>query len=321
MKLAVVFGVHRSGTSVVSKSLESVGFRHTETLMPGERSNPKGYFEDLELVAFNERLFRTMNTSWKIHQSKFEKITSDPEVLNEARRLIRDKVQTHRNLVLKDPRFSQLMPFWKNVFDSLEDISIFYIHVIRNPFDVANSLHKRDGLTINYWLNYWYFIENQLKRTLASENQLIIETNKLLKDPDFELERVAAFASSELSPNSAIEFKENFIDHRLFNLSHPVSMKDTHPATVLYQELIAGPTKVDLAESRENTKFESEFWIKTLEEVSSHLILERDQIATERDQIATERDQIATERDSLRTQNAGILSSRTWRWTKLLRRQ
>ena len=64
-KLVVVLGMHRSGTSVITKALECVGVELGNNLMEAAiGDNDLGFFEDLEIVNFNDELLAECNKKW-----------------------------------------------------------------------------------------------------------------------------------------------------------------------------------------------------------------------------------------------------------------
>lgn len=63
--LVVVLGMHRSGTSVVTRALRSVGVSLGDRLMPAIAGvNDKGFWEDLDIVNLNERLLSACGHVW-----------------------------------------------------------------------------------------------------------------------------------------------------------------------------------------------------------------------------------------------------------------
>ena len=63
--IVVVLGMHRSGTSTVARALQSVGVSLGDRLMPAAPgNNDKGFFEDLDIVNFNERLLSAVGHAW-----------------------------------------------------------------------------------------------------------------------------------------------------------------------------------------------------------------------------------------------------------------
>ena len=53
----IVAGMHRSGTSLTAGLLARLGIDMGRDLVPADRANPRGYFEDVELVRFHQRMF------------------------------------------------------------------------------------------------------------------------------------------------------------------------------------------------------------------------------------------------------------------------
>ena len=59
-QLVVILGMHRSGTSLVTSSLPLLGFPVGDNLMLGNEDNPRGFFEDLDVVSLNDDLLSVM---------------------------------------------------------------------------------------------------------------------------------------------------------------------------------------------------------------------------------------------------------------------
>ena len=52
----VIGGMHRSGTSLISSYLEQSGLDLGDKLFPPDKGNPRGYFEDMDMVHFHNRV-------------------------------------------------------------------------------------------------------------------------------------------------------------------------------------------------------------------------------------------------------------------------
>ncbi len=147
-RIAIVLGMHRSGTSAVAGLLEQAGFcMPSESLPPHASDNPGGYFEPRELVQINNRLLAGLGLDWRSTRP------IDPEQLRE---LPRDDIEDYLarvcadggQLVFKDPRLCRLLPIWVSAMRRYDpDAAI--VRVIRDPGAVAASLARRaqvDGL-------------------------------------------------------------------------------------------------------------------------------------------------------------------------------
>jgi hypothetical protein len=60
----VVLGMHRSGTSAITRGLQALGVELGDRLMPGDRYNPAGYWEDADIVDTNGRLMAALGITW-----------------------------------------------------------------------------------------------------------------------------------------------------------------------------------------------------------------------------------------------------------------
>ena len=64
-KILIVLGMHRSGTSALTRGLQVLGVSLGDNLMPAfEGNNNKGFWEDLEIVSLNDALLAELGMSW-----------------------------------------------------------------------------------------------------------------------------------------------------------------------------------------------------------------------------------------------------------------
>jgi hypothetical protein len=66
--VVVVLGMHRSGTSAITKGLELFGMDLGQNLLAANEYNPKGYFEDNQLVNINDNILRKSGSLWSALQ-------------------------------------------------------------------------------------------------------------------------------------------------------------------------------------------------------------------------------------------------------------
>ena len=62
--LIFVAGMHRSGTSLLTRLLCDNGALVAGTLLPGNLDNPTGYYEAKEVVTLNNQLLAETGRSW-----------------------------------------------------------------------------------------------------------------------------------------------------------------------------------------------------------------------------------------------------------------
>ena len=144
----LVAGMHRSGTSLLTQVLVSLGCDAPKTLMAADEHNVSGYWESAPIAALNDALLESAGSSW----DDWERFNPDwfaspaaGEFRERAQALLEDEYPASRLFVLKDPRICRLLPFWCEAirqFGAEPRIAI----PLRNPFDVADSLAGRDAI-------------------------------------------------------------------------------------------------------------------------------------------------------------------------------
>ena len=156
-RIVVVLGMHRSGTSALTRALVAIGAGVGDNLLPAGHDNPKGFWEDKDFVTLNDRLLAVLDASYdslSLLPDGFECRSDVKELLLEAVLMLREKLAGNDLFVLKDPRTCRLLPFWQLVFSHL-DLSVAYVIAVRHPLSVAESLDKRNQFPTRKSLWLW----------------------------------------------------------------------------------------------------------------------------------------------------------------------
>lgn len=138
-----VLGMHRSGTSAITRAVNLLGVPLTESdrLRRPSQNNPTGFWEVGRLIRLNERLLAQLGGS-PLAPPVLEKGWPSRPGLDQLRqrapRVFRKSYDTDR-WVWKDPRNSVLLPFWQQALDARPVIVL----VNREPLQVARSLQAR----------------------------------------------------------------------------------------------------------------------------------------------------------------------------------
>jgi hypothetical protein len=177
-----VLGMHRSGTSAFTGVLNLIGLElGSETTPPSSLENPKGFFENVKIQNFNKKILRENYSSWDDPFFNIKQI-NQLEYIQEAKDLLEEEFQYFNTFVIKDPRICILFPIWEKACSEL-NIDIKIIIPYRNPIEVANSLKKRDSLSIEkgmlLWVSHFLFAEKYSRdylRIFVSFNDLIHHT-------------------------------------------------------------------------------------------------------------------------------------------------
>ena len=143
----LVLGMHRSGTSAVTQLLALAGASLPENVMAGDELNARGYFEPWKIAIFNDGRLRAGGAAWDdIFAFPFRPLAPKAERgwLNRAEALFEDEFGDVAYPLLKDPRVTVLMPFWRQVLADLE-VAARCVSPVRHPLAVAGSLARRNG--------------------------------------------------------------------------------------------------------------------------------------------------------------------------------
>lgn len=156
----MVLGMHRSGTSALTRVFSLLGCDLPQTLIGANRTNEPGHWEAEPVARLNDQLLESAGTTWddwaEVNPDWFASPRSE-EFREKAVEVLAAEFGASRIFVLKDPRICRLAPFW---LDVLEHVGIQPIIVVplRNPRDVAMSLKARNdfepGFSNLLWLRH-----------------------------------------------------------------------------------------------------------------------------------------------------------------------
>lgn len=145
-RLICVLGMHRSGTSCLTGSLQDAGLFLGEchTWNPFNR---KGNRENQQFVVLNDAILAANNGAWN---KPPRKAIWHPEHEEQAR----DLLHAHKDVAalgFKDPRTLLVLEGWKRIYPAIE-----FIGIVRHPNAVAQSLENRERMPRSQALSLWY---------------------------------------------------------------------------------------------------------------------------------------------------------------------
>ncbi len=135
-KVVCILGMHRSGTSCLTGTLESYGL-HLGEVNRAAKFNKKGNRESRKIMDFHESLLNKSGGSWDSPPDKLIYNDTDTQVLTE----ILECYPTDQIWGFKDPRTLFTLELWEQLLPNLS-----YIGIFRHPSAVKKSLLKRPGL-------------------------------------------------------------------------------------------------------------------------------------------------------------------------------
>jgi hypothetical protein len=220
--MVTVLGMHRSGTSLITRGLMSLGIYLGDDFVEVQPDNPTGYWEDRHLQDFNERVLTALGLKWEsvafLKDSRWE----EPEIeaiRMEAIEYIRANFLAHPLWGFKDPRTLRLLPFWSPVFQrlGLEDA---YVMVIRNPLSVAQSLIARQSDVFDAAMAHGLWLVHTVTyfSRIAQKPFIVIDYDLFMDDPRGQLERIGRaleIPQADARSGDIEDFVANFIDPEL----------------------------------------------------------------------------------------------------------
>ena len=219
-RVIAVVGMHRSGTSLVTRGLDALGVELGGNLaVESAPDNVKGHWEDRDVFEFNKRLLAALALDWDVVEpgdGALMGASSLAPMVAEGQALIGSKAAGHRAWAFKDPRTARLWPFWRRVLVGNAQFELSFVWVLRHPAAVAQSLMRRNGFDALkshlLWLNHNLIPCDDIVRHL----HVVVDYDRMLRGPEVELKRMADALMLEPDDAEAIgEFSEVFLDPSL----------------------------------------------------------------------------------------------------------
>jgi GT2 family glycosyltransferase len=253
-KAICVLGMHRSGTSVIARSINLLGayIGEENDLLPSREENPEGFWENKDIVELHENILGAMSSTWDSTlplPNGWWKLPKIKPFKKQLTKLIEDNFLDKQVWIWKDPRTCLLIPLWEEILTELE-VDISYVVCMRNPIDVATSLEKRNGFSRDKSLGLWTYYTLSSLISVKERNYVLIDydefladwqtnlnkiTNKLdipyPTDDDYLKEKMSSFIKPNLHHNKS-NFSEQLGDYSISNI-----VKDTYQLCVDLKEL------------------------------------------------------------------------------------
>lgn len=148
----VVLGMHRSGTSAITRALNLLGLAtcNDADLLGPDEYNTKGHWESATVTACNEILLWHSGSAWWVPPRRQDWLTDWSDPLVQPARDAFAGVHGREPWVLKDPRLCLTLPLWMRALD-ITGVVI----ALRHPSSVAQSILRRGGMELDYAFGLW----------------------------------------------------------------------------------------------------------------------------------------------------------------------
>lgn len=177
----VVLGMHRSGTSCVGELLGAMGayFGPSELGTGGNIENPHGLFERRDLRRLCHFVLQQARAEWWA-TSRFsaERLPAETSArIAEMLAAMRADLDAHEPWFIKEPRLCILLPLLRAQLGSVVAVSVW-----RDPLEVAQSLHTRDAMPLEFGIALW---ERYVRASFAAGVPCaMVSYNRLVAEPD-----------------------------------------------------------------------------------------------------------------------------------------
>lgn len=153
----LVLGMHRSGTSALTRIIAAMGADLPATLLHENESNRTGHWESDTIRKLNNEILASAGSSWQDWLSFNVEWYHSPykeAFLDRAVEALGAEFGRSPLFVLKDPRICRLLPFWAEALDRFGARPLICLSH-RNPIEVAASLQKRNNLHPSLGMLIW----------------------------------------------------------------------------------------------------------------------------------------------------------------------
>ena len=215
----VVLGMHRSGTSAMARVLNLCGAFLPAKLTPAKLGvNPKGFWEPEAVLDLDMRAMRQLGGDWcRVNFTLPDGGEFVDEFVADACALLATEYEGRDLIALKDPRICVLAPLWHRAL-AAAGYRPTYVVPVRNPLEVAQSLHARGDMSIDEGLELWRaHMERVAAFADAHADVVFVRYTDLLDDWQRVVGRIAALLDVPLDTGGNIDEVQRFLDKGLRN--------------------------------------------------------------------------------------------------------
>lgn len=249
----LVVGMHRSGTSLVSRILDDCGVMMGKDLQEDH--------ESLFFISLNEWIYENAGASWE-RPIALSELTNLPPAMEAIEDYVRKRLSSRSSRAYsgralkkgvfdmdvmwgwKDPRNGPTLPLWRSIWPDMK-----VIHVIRHGVDVAASLKTRNSAhwkgdvsrfkkwlptyswrsskspimrgqrssTLEGALSFWseqLEIETEILGSI--ENKIVVRYEELLSSPRESITKILEYVSLQVTEEQLLTIEETINPSRAF---------------------------------------------------------------------------------------------------------
>jgi glycosyltransferase involved in cell wall biosynthesis len=189
----LILGMHRSGTSALTRVLNLLGAALGEPLMPAGKDNETGYWEPMPVYEAHEQLLVALSRRWDDIREMPAQWQSHPQAQrckDVLSAYVSQQLLPHPLWAVKEPRLCRLLPLWQNLLANMPT-RVGALIMVRHPLEVAASLSRRDGMPMANGLMLWMQHLIEAEHHTRDMPRVLVHYTDLLTDWRVEVERIA----------------------------------------------------------------------------------------------------------------------------------
>ncbi len=201
-------------------------------LMEPNAANPKGFFENEAVSVLQERLMQSLQGRWDHTGLYPDNWWLGEECRNfslELQNILDREFATAPLWAVKDPRTCRLLEWWRPVLDE-RGVEAKYPIIFRRPWDVVDSLARRDGFLFEKSLQLWLNYNLEAEKSSRGNLRVFISSDEFMNDWRTAVEKVAIALNITwpVSPESVSAKVESFLDRSMLKTaSAPTNYADS----------------------------------------------------------------------------------------------
>ena len=153
----LILGMHRSGTSAITRILNLMGAELPKQLLGALPGNEAGHWEPERLVLLHDQMLAEAGSSWRdLRPLDLARLSADRLAYYKSmiQSIIQDEFGNAFIFALKDPRICRFIPIYRAILSDL-GVRTQPIIIVRNPLEVSASLSARDKMSNTHGLLLW----------------------------------------------------------------------------------------------------------------------------------------------------------------------
>jgi hypothetical protein len=192
-RVICTLGMHRSGTSLVSRMLNLLGVHlGTPRSISGRGDdNPKGHWEHQRLSHLNDEILARFGGRWDeppVFPADWPRDPALEDIRQQARAILAADFAAQPLWGWKDPRTCLTIPFWQDLIGPIR-----YVLCVRNPSAVVASLSRRNAMRPEQAERLWLTHVHASLIHTSGRPRIVVFYEDILADWARDLRQLAAF--------------------------------------------------------------------------------------------------------------------------------